>query len=195
MPVKIPNECVSDESCRPCVRERGRTSERTEAKHCPLNDACTILRMKGSMRSATQFYEPSRVLLSDCDSGHCQNSSAHLRPIDCGRKHVPAPVIVPKEEQRAQTGWLCGLDAYIASPAREGTTEFNYVDWRRGARREPFFDLKAQGLLICAFHVPLHHSSSSLPHRSRRPNIVRIALETPLRRNEFHAAPGIAAES
>lgn len=65
-----------------------------------------------------------------------QTVSARLRPIDCRRKHAPAAVIVPKEEQRAQTGQLRGLDAYVASLARMGAAEFSYADRCRGTRRE-----------------------------------------------------------
>lgn len=89
-----------------------------------------------------------------------QDKTVGTHPRDCRRKHAPVAIIVPKGEQRAQPRRLRALDAYVASLARMGATEFNYADRCRGTRREPFFDLETQRLLIHVFHDPLQHPGS-----------------------------------
>jgi hypothetical protein len=66
------------------------------------------------------------------------------------RKHLPATVVVLKEEQRVRTRRLTGLHANIARSADAGATKRSDVN--RHGRPEPFFHLLPQGLNVRAFH-------------------------------------------
>jgi hypothetical protein len=59
-------------------------------------------------------------------------------------KHVPAAVVVSKEEQRSHAARLCDLDAdaHVTPAAQTSATEFDYVDRNLRIRGEPFLDLK-----------------------------------------------------
>jgi hypothetical protein len=90
---------------------------------------------------------PRRYSSTDAgtDDSRGEAVGPHHRPVGCRRKHVPAAVIVPKEEQCAQAARLCGLDAYIAPPARTGATELGHMGPALGESVQAIFQLGNAG--------------------------------------------------
>ena len=71
------------------------------------------------------------------------------------REHAPTAVIMLEEEQRVRSRLRRGFDAHVSSATQSGAAENGHTNWRRGRRREPFFDLTTQGLPIRALHIAL----------------------------------------
>ncbi len=69
-------------------------------------------------------------------TAHKARRSALVFGLSRLQAETPPAADRPKEEQRAQTGQLRGLDAYVASLARMGAAEFSYADRCRETRRE-----------------------------------------------------------
>jgi hypothetical protein len=91
---------------------------------------------------------PERFHANSCSTA----LDSQLRPVRLRGKYPPAAIAVSEKEQCVRVDWMAGFDKHAASSVRAPPAEAGHMHALCRRRREPFFDLIAQGLIFNGFH-------------------------------------------